>query len=394
MMKRSVPTSGHATRVVRTLSFLLLLCPLAASAVSASERQAVYYPGPWDDWQTKQPEEVGMDSALLREAADYAIAHETKQPTDPSIVLPMAIGDEPFDEIVGPVKERGGLNGIVLRHGYIVAEWGDTRRVDMTFSVTKSYLSTVAGLAFDKGLIRDVHDPVRYYVQDGGFDSPHNAKITWHMLLNQTSEWEGTLWGKPDWADRWGGKMRELHEPGTHWQYNDVRVNRLALALLQVWRRPLPQVLKEHIMDPIDASPTWRWHGYENSWVTIDGAKMQSVSGGGHWGGGMWISTRDHARFGYLFLRRGTWRDRQLLSEKWIDMATTPTDIKPTYGYMNWEPNTERKLYPSAPENNFFAHGAGTNMIWVDPEHDLVSVVRWIEGDIDGYIKRVLAAIK
>jgi CubicO group peptidase (beta-lactamase class C family) len=356
---------------------------------------SLYHPGPWDEWKAKRPEEVDMDSALLQEAIDYAVANETNAPKDPALVLPIAIGNEPFDAIVGPVKERGSLNGIILRHGCIAAEWGDTRRVDMTFSVTKSYVSTVAGLAFDKGLIRDVHDPVRDYVHNGGFDSPHNAKITWHMLLNQTSEWEGTLWGKPDWADRWDGTMRQLHEPGTHWQYNDVRVNRLALALLQVWRRPLPQVLREHIMDPINASPTWRWHGYENSWVTIDGAKMQSVSGGGHWGGGMWISTRDHARFGYLFLRRGKWKDRQLLSEKWIDMATTPTDITPTYGYMNWEPNTDKKLYPSAPESNFFAHGAGTNVIWVDPEHDLVSVVRWIEdGTIDGYIKRVLAAVK
>ena len=336
-----------------------------------------------------------MDSDLLQKAIDFAIAQETKQPKDIAALLPMAIGDEPFDEIIGPTKKAGGLNGIILRHGYIVAEWGETRRVDMTFSVTKSYVSTIAGLALDKGLIRGVHDLVIHYVQDGGFDSPHNSKITWHMLLNQTSEWEGTLWGKPDWADRWQGTMRELHEPGTHWQYNDVRVNRLALALLQVWRRPLPQVLKDYIMGPIDASSTWRWHGYENSWVTVDGMKMQSVSGGGHWGGGMWISTRDHARFGYLFLRRGKWKDRQLLSEKWIGMATTPTDIKPTYGYMNWEPNTDQKVYPSAPENNFCAHGAGTNVIWVDPEHDLVSVVRWIEGgSIDGYIKRVLAAIK
>ena len=247
---------------LRVLCCLSLVCifPLQKAATEV-EWATVHFPGPMDGWKTKKPEEVGMDSALLKEAIDYAVANETKAPKDPALVLPMAIGNEPFDEIVGPVKERGSLNGIILRHGYIVAEWGDTRRVDMTFSVTKSYLSTMAGLAFDKGLIRDVHDPVKDYVQDGGFDSAHNAKITWHMLLNQTSEWEGTLWDKPDWADRWDGTMRKLHEPGTHWQYNDVRVNRLALALLQVWCRPLPQVLREYVMDPIDASPTWRWHG-------------------------------------------------------------------------------------------------------------------------------------
>ncbi len=170
----------------------------------------------------------------------------------------------------------------------------------MTFSVSKSFLSTTAGLALDADLIADVQDPVKDYVMDGKFDSEHNAKITWHHLLNQTSDWSGTLWDRPDWGDRppkdatWDNlKQRKLNEPGTHYKYNDVRVNLLAYSLLQVWRIPLPVILREKIMDPIGASPTWRWHGYENSWVLVDGLKMQSVSGGGHWGGGMFISTRD-----------------------------------------------------------------------------------------------------
>jgi CubicO group peptidase (beta-lactamase class C family) len=374
-------------------AMVLILAFSLATALPAFAQH--YYPGPREEWQSKTPAEADMDAGLLQVAVDYAIENESKYPTEISAALPAAIANEPHNEIVGPVKDRGGPSGVILRHGYIVAEWGDTRRVDMTFSVTKSYVSTTAGLALDKGLIADVHDPVKNYVQDGGFDSEHNAKITWHMLLNQTSEWEGTLWGKADWSDRYKGTKREVHEPGTHWLYNDVRVNRLALALLEVWRRPLPQVLKEYVMDPIDASPTWRWHGYSNSWVDIDGTRMQSVSGGGHWGGGMFISTRDHARFAYLFLRRGKWRDQQLLSERWIDMVQVPTPLRPTYGYMNWAPNVEGKVYAAAPENNFFAHGAGTNMLWVDPEHDLVSVVRWIHDPaIDGYVERVIAAIK
>ena len=98
----------------------------------------------------------------------------------------------------------------------------------------------------------------------------------------------------------------------------------MALAALQVWRRPLPDVLREEVMDPIGASSTWRWYGYENSWVDIDGQKVQSVSGGGHWGGGMFINSYDMARFGYLFLRNGKWKDRPIVSEKWIQMARTP----------------------------------------------------------------------
>ena len=45
----------------------------------------------------------------------------------------------------------------------------------------------------------------------------------------------------------------------------------LALAALQVLRRPLPEFLREEIMEPIGASSTWRWHGYENSWIDLDG---------------------------------------------------------------------------------------------------------------------------
>ncbi len=272
----------------------------------------------------------------------------------------------------------------------------------MTFSVTKSFLSSTVGLAWDRALIADIDDRVRDYVPTEHFASAHNQTITWDHLLRQTSDWEGTLWGKPDWADRPPRTIpltahiaRDRNPPGTVYKYNDVRVNVLALAALHVWRRPLPQVLREYVMDPIGASNTWRWHGYENSWVLIDGVMMQSVSGGGHWGGGMWISARDLARFGLLTLRRGRWEDRQILSEAWVRLALTPTEARPTYGFMNWFLNTERRPLPGAPASAFYHLGAGTNAVYVDPEHDLVIVARWIERSaLDGLVQRVIAAIR
>src|SRR5690606_3463542 len=101
----------------------------------------------------------------------------------------------------------------------------------------------------------------------------------------------------------WGTRAR--HEPGTVYEYNDTRVNLLALAATAVWRRPLPAVLAEHVMGPIGASSTWQWHGYENSWITLDGQRVQAVSGGSHWGGGLFIHAYDLARFGLLTLRGG-----------------------------------------------------------------------------------------
>jgi CubicO group peptidase (beta-lactamase class C family) len=208
------------------------------------------------------------------------------------------------------------------------------------------------------------------------------------------------LWGKTDWADRpdadptkWLNRKR--NQPGAVYEYNDVRVNALALATTSVWRKPLPQVLKENVMDAIGASNTWRWTGYRNSWIVQDGQAVQSVSGGGHWGGGMFINALDMARFGLLTLNKGNWNGRQLISEQWINQSRTPTPAQPTYGYMNYFLNTDRKLLPSAPVSSYYHLGNGTNMVYVDTEHDLVMVVRWIDTKaMDGMVKRVLDAFQ
>jgi CubicO group peptidase (beta-lactamase class C family) len=236
----------------------------------------------------------------LDEAIGYALSHETPWPRDLRAHLESGFFEPPPDnEVLGPIRPRGGPNGMVQLRGEVVARWGDTRQVDFTFSVAKSYLSLLAGIAVADGLIGELDEPVRLTVRDGGFEGPHNAAITWRHLLQQTSEWEGTLFGKSDIVDRnrnlavegkgRKGDARPLRAPGEFWEYNDVRVNRLALALLQRFRRPLPEVFAERIMQPIGASSDWSWHGYRTSMVEIDGRMIESVSGGSHWGGGIAI---------------------------------------------------------------------------------------------------------
>lgn len=380
--------------------------PLVAAQQEAERRagmdpgfdRTAYFPGPGDEWETRSPSEAGMDPDAVAAAVAFAVSHESPFGHDLREYLEQrGLAAGPYGEIIGPLKDRGAPNGLILRDGYIVAEWGDTERVDMTFSITKSYLSTVAGLAWDDGRIRDVDDPVAGYLEPGQggelFAEPHNAPITWHQLLTQTSEWEGALWGKPDVADRRRGADRPLQEPGTFWEYNDVRVNLTAYCLLRLFGRSLPEVLRELVMDPIGASNSWQWHGYESSWVTVGGRRVQSVSGGGHWGGGMWISSRDQARFGYLFLRRGRWRERQLVSDEWVQLATTPSAVEPSYGYMWWL-NTGHRMWEGLPESSFAALGAGTNAIWIDPEDNLVVVVRWIDRDgLGEFLAMVKAAV-
>ena len=276
------------------------------------------------------------------------------------------------------MKEREDMSGIAIKNGYVIQEFGPTERVDMTFSVTKSFLSTIGGLALDDSLIRNIEEPVNLYVKDGKFKGPQNSPIIWKNLFQQTSEWEGTLFDKPDIADRRKGKERQLQKPGTFWEYNDVRVNLTSYSLLQVWRKALSEVLKDRIMDPIGATDTWIWHGYNNSDVEIDGRMIKSVSGGGYWGGGMWICTWDQARFGYLFLRNGIWNNIQLISKDWIDAAMTQSKPEPTYGYMWWI-NTDGGIWEEAPHNSFAAIGGGRNVIWVWPKHDFLVVIRWID---------------
>jgi CubicO group peptidase (beta-lactamase class C family) len=371
------------------LLLALVLAPRPAAG------QGPYFP-PRHAWEHRAPAGASFDDARLQAAVAYAAASADTSRTDSASIANVRPTEAPYNAVVGPwVERRGPTGGMIVRGGRIVAEWGDTKAADMTFSVTKSFLSTVAGLAFDDGLLASVDDTVARAVPIPEFTAdPHNARITWRELLTQTSEWQGTLWGKPDWADRYNPRTgrRPVLEPGSAWTYNDVRVNVLAVALLYVWRRPLPQVLRERIMDPIGASPTWRWWGYRNSWVEIDGLNVQSVSGGGHWGGGLQISTEDMARFGLLLLRDGRWQERQLVSSRWIAQATSPTAVRPGYGFLWWL-NTGRTAIPAAPARAFSAQGQGGNYIYVDPEHDLVIVLRWTR-DFPGVVERVLAALR
>ena len=132
-------------------------------------------------------------------------------------------------------------------------------------------------------------------------------------------------------------------------------------------------------MDPIGASTTWRWYGYDNSWVTIDGLQMQSVSGGGHSGGGMFINTEDMARFGLLFMNNGSWNGKSLISSKIIKEAIQPSKPNPNYGYMWWLNPEKSQKWEKIGAHIFYAAGFGGNFIVVDQKENLVIVTRWLE---------------
>ncbi|MEX0649344.1 MAG: serine hydrolase [Balneolaceae bacterium] len=388
-MNNSLIKAGFTTCFL----FVLSLNPFTAQG------QDLYYPE--TEWEQKSASDLGFNAGLLQQAVDIAMENENSVNQDLRIAILEAFSREPYHDIAGPVRERGGPAGMIIKDGYIAESWGDLDRVDMTFSVTKSYLSTVAGLAWDHGLIQSMNDHAADYVWGSTFDGEHNSQITWEHLLNQSSDWSGTLFGIHDWADRppregniddW--RNRPLNEPGTHFKYNDVRVNLLAYSLLQVLREPLPQILKKEIMDPIGASTTWRWHGYDESWTMVDGIEVQSVSGGGHHGGGMFISTLDQARFGLLFTRNGNWNGRQLISEEWIENATSSSEPNPPYGYMWWLLKGDT-TWKGVPDHVFYAAGFGGNYIIVDQQNDLLIVLRWISNSaLEEFVGRVYSSLE
>ena len=380
-------------------SILVVVLFLSFGTILYSQDQ-LYFPERNAIWEEKEPSSFKINTATLEEAVTFAKSNEYSGSRDLRIAILKGFEREPFHEILGPTKKRGGPAGMILKDGYLVYKWGDIKRVDMTFSVTKSFLSTVAGLAEDQGLIDDSKDRVINYIWDGTFNGEHNKKITWEHLLQQNSDWTGELWGGKDWADRpprEGGlddwKFRTLQEPGTVMEYNDVRVNVLAYSLTHVWRKPLPMVLKEHLMDKIGASTTWRWHGYEHAWTEVDGLQMKSVTGGGHSGAGLFISTEDMARFGLLFLADGKWKSERLLSENWIKKATTSSKPNPTYGYLWWLNKKGNRHWEGVSEDIFYAAGFGGNFIIIDKANNLVVVTRWLEpSKIGEFMAKLTAA--
>ena len=365
---------------------------LALQPAALTAQGDTYFP-PKGDWARRPPAELGMDPARLAEAVAFAQSRESTREFD------FSDQERIFGSLLGSVPtRRAATNGVVIYKGYVVAEFGETTAVDPTYSVAKSMMATVAALGVRDGRLA-VDDRVGTTVKDGGYDSPRNSEVTWKMHLQQETEWEGEMFGKKhDFVGREAfgeGERtpRELQRPGTFYVYNDVRINRLGLSLLRVFRKPVPEVFRDEIMTPIGASTDWKWVPYHNSYVTIDGRRMPSVSGGTRWGGGVWIHSWDMARFGYLWLRGGRWGTRQLLPEAFVKAATAPSAHGPDYGYLWWL-NTQGKNYPGLPTTAYGARGAGSNTITISPEHDLVVVWRWHRGNEAEFVQRVISAIR
>lgn len=335
-----------------------------------------------------------IDLAVVRAACARQAARPISGIQDMAGYLAAQVSDESHRDVIGPLLPGSGASGVIRHRGREIAAWGDPTVPEMLFSATKSIVSLVAGVAHDRGLF-NVGDRVGGQVPLPQFTDDAGRDIRWLHLLQQTSQWDGELWGKPALVDAQShreGDEPEGGPPGSGWAYNDVRVNLLCLALTAVLRRSLPDVLDTSVTSPLGTSRSWSWHGYDNSYLVLDDTKIPVVSGGAHWGGGLFMSARDLALVGQLYLDRGRAGDRQLVSADWMAQTWQPCAVQPEYGFLWWL-NDTRKIFEQAPATGRAARGnGGRHLLWVDPERDLVITSHW--GDrVEQLITEVSSAI-
>jgi CubicO group peptidase (beta-lactamase class C family) len=347
-----------------------------------------------------------MQEIDFQAAISFANAHESTWDRSVDGVWGVHQGDPPpWNRLLGPVHDRGPVSGAIMLDGQVLSTWGEPERADLTFSIAKTYLALLAGVAHDRGLLPDLDEPVHVRVPGIGFDDAHNAQVTWSQLLQQTSEWRGECFGLTDQADHYRavsfaktppgvkGSVRPAQTPGTYWEYNDVRINQFSLALLHLFGRPLPEVFREAIMAPLGASDNWQWVGYDHAWIELNGRRVQSVPGGTHWGGGLSISALDQIKVAQLFVDHGYVNGQQIISRAWLERMVQPCALAPFYGYLVWL-NHEGAVFRSLPPSSYFAIGAGSSLMWIEPQRKLAVVVRWLNSaHADAFFARVLQAV-
>jgi CubicO group peptidase (beta-lactamase class C family) len=155
----------------------------------------------------------------------------------------------------------------------------------------------------------------------------------------------------------------------------------------------LPDLFEEAVLRPLGGGRDFRWAGYDDAWVDINGLRVQSVPGGTHWGGGVSISARDQARVAQLLLDEGMHEGQALVPREWVRRMQQPCAIAPFYGWLTWL-NRGGAMFADASPESWFMVGAGGHYVWMDPAHQAVVVVRWLDpAHSPGFVTRVARAL-
>jgi len=326
------------------LVLILCLCLLASGCGSAQLTEATDSDIPWptQDWQTSTPEAQGMDGGKLAEMQE-------------------AIQAQNF-----------GLHSLlVIRHGRIVSETYyagyDSTTSHELYSVTKSFIGILVGIALEQGLVSSLDARVLDFYPGSIFENPDPRKdaMTVQDLLSMRS---GLAWEEGDAAYTamynslsWILYVLNLpmaSEPGTEFVYCSGCSHVLSGILYQVAGQDVREFADKNLLGPLGITD----YGWD-----VD---RQGIHLGG-WG--MQLKPRDMAKLGYLYLHEGNWEGQQLVPREWIRQAVqsrVEVDAGTAYGYQWWVfpdfPGTEKGAYS--------ALGHAGQTIFVIPELDLLVV--------------------
>ena len=269
---------------------------------------------------------------------------------------------------------------LVIRRGHIVGEWTkdcDRKKAFNIYSSSKSYTSVAWGLLLKdseegmlpggKKITLDTKVCTEEWLPESlPLSDPRKADITVRHLLNMASGIGGeavpeaapfeTSLGKTE-----GSVFATLKgDPGTVYNYSNAGVAHLVMVFNRAMGKDLYPFLKERVLDPIGEKP--------ESWLEIGGnGKIGPFNQGFS---GLHTSAREHARFCYLALHRGTWAGKELVPRAYYDFAWQGQKIKPDYGAQWWV----HPRHPAAPKDLVQTAGAKNNHGYVVPGLDLVFV--------------------
>ncbi len=306
---------------------------------------------PTEEWQTSTPEEQGMDSTKL-------------------------------DRVEGIIEEREyEIDAcIIVRGGYIVYEYydGSWDRDDRHHiqSCTKCVTSTLVGIAIDLGLIESVNSKMVDFFEDWTIQNMDDRKrnITIEHLLTWTDGMEfhegdypyddprndlGQMWVSDD-AVQYCLDRPMWNTPGESFWMNSGTLIILGAIIEIVSGMTAPEFADEYLFGPIGITTAY--------WQQIGGG---SAGGWYHTDGGLFLSHGDFARFGYLMINNGSWDGQQLVSQDWIENATTPF-ISTGWGYGYEEFAYQWWIWPTY--GLYAAHGHYEQALYMIPEEDMVVV--------------------
>ncbi|MBM75608.1 MAG: hypothetical protein CMK59_09420 [Proteobacteria bacterium] len=306
--------------------------------------------GVWPDplWQVDLPENRGMSSEILEQAALYA-------------------------------EENQSDCMVVVKDGYIVGEWywNNTSPFDKvkSWSVGKSYAATAVGLAYDQGFIESTDQSVADFIPQ--WQGTEKEFITIQHMLSMTSglrfnmiEDNLLMAYANDMTQRTLESPLE-NVPGALWEYNNHTVQISEPLIRNATGMNAEELMREYLWEPIGIDAVWSKDDQGQP------AMFMNVR----------ASCRDQARFAYLYLNNGCWNGERILSQEWVDKSLTPSSPQNQgYGYWWWlnggTPTLdsvtfeahEDMLHPNAPEDAFCAVGLGSQMVEVVPSEDLIIV--------------------